>query len=430
MANEKILQTRIQQKFDTYVAWTTANPILLKGELAIVEVPSNTGTVASEPVLMFKVGDGATAFNNLPWVAGLAADVYAWAKSANKPAYSASEITGMGEYIANYVDETLGISVDTNTVYKVELTTDKKGFVLSSQNKGETAWAEVASLSFVEVFESAGAAAAVDTKLTAEVTRATEAEAKVLADANAYTDAQITEKAYNDSEVRQLIADEATVARTAEKVNADAIAVLNGAGEGSVDKKITDAFNKFATDVTDDDVVNSYKELIDYASSHGAEFTELVGTVTKNTNDIAAEVTRATEAETALGARVTALEGIDHNAYKAYADQAEADAIAAASTALNEVKTTLQTDINNRVEKVNGKGLSTNDFSTEEKTKLEGIEANAQANKVESIKVNGVVQTIAGDKSVDLVIKNNIADLEQTENTYVIFNCGSATVNV
>lgn len=61
--------------------------------------------------------------------------------------------------------------------------------------------------------------------------------------------------------------------------NASAIEVLNGEGEGSVKQSIDNAFNEFAANVTNDDVVNTYKELIDYAAAHGPEFTELVGKV-------------------------------------------------------------------------------------------------------------------------------------------------------
>lgn len=64
------------------------------------------------------------------------------------------------------------------------------------------------------------------------------------------------------------------------KKNADAIGVLNGSGVGSVDKKITDAFNDFATKVSDDGVVNSYKELIDWAATHGSEAAQMAGEIT------------------------------------------------------------------------------------------------------------------------------------------------------
>lgn len=47
---------------------------------------------------------------------------------------------------------------------------------------------------------------------------------------------------------------------------------------------ITAAFNTFVADVSNDQVVNTYKELIDYAATHGAEFTTLVGEVGNKAN--------------------------------------------------------------------------------------------------------------------------------------------------
>ena len=116
------------------------------------------------------------------------------------------------------------------------------------------------------------------------------------------------------------------------KKNADAIGVLNGSGAGSVDKKITDAFNDFATKVSDDGVVNSYKELIDWAATHGAEAATMAGEITTLKNilkgiggtgesaTVVAYVTSAIAALkigdyakaadlTALAKRVTAAEG-------------------------------------------------------------------------------------------------------------------------
>lgn len=61
-------------------------------------------------------------------------------------------------------------------------------------------------------------------------------------------------------------------------------------------------------------------------------------------------------------------------------------------------------DLNTRkVEKETGKGLSTNDYTTAEKTKLSNIEEAAQVNKIETIKVNGSTQTITS-KSVDITV--------------------------
>lgn len=51
-----------------------------------------------------------------------------------------------------------------------------------------------------------------------------------------------------------------------------------------------------------------------------------------------------------------------------------------------------------------GKGLSTNDFTTAEKTKLAGVDAGAEVNVIESIKLNGVTQTVS-NKEVNLLVE-------------------------
>lgn len=53
----------------------------------------------------------------------------------------------------------------------------------------------------------------------------------------------------------------------------------------------------------------------------------------------------------------------------------------------------------NKVDKVQGKQLSTEDFTTALKTKLDAIEAGAQVNKIESIVVNGVTASISGKQA-------------------------------
>ena len=59
--------------------------------------------------------------------------------------------------------------------------------------------------------------------------------------------------------------------------------------------------------------------------------------------------------------------------------------------------------VGNKVDKVSGKGLSTNDYTTAEKNKLNGIAAGSQANVIESISVNGTKQTPSG-KNVNIVV--------------------------
>ena len=68
--------------------------------------------------------------------------------------------------------------------------------------------------------------------------------------------------------------------------NEEAIAILNGTEEGSVVKTVDKAINKFATELSDDGVVNTFKELIDYAAAHTSEIGEIVRDVEQNTTDI------------------------------------------------------------------------------------------------------------------------------------------------
>ena len=75
----------------------------------------------------------------------------------------------------------------------------------------------------------------------------------------------------------------ATIDAKAKQADLD---TLTGTGEGSISKMIDDAFNEFATNVTDDGVVNSYKELIDWAAAHGADATKLAAGITANTTAI------------------------------------------------------------------------------------------------------------------------------------------------
>lgn len=106
MAN--ILNTRIRLKYDTLSNWTTANPVLLAGEIAIATITSGAtqevNSVAA-PQVLFKVGDGTNSFNSLPFASGKAADVYSWAKEATMTFASEATQSTSGDktYVGNAV---------------------------------------------------------------------------------------------------------------------------------------------------------------------------------------------------------------------------------------------------------------------------------------------------------------------------------------
>ena len=74
--------------------------------------------------------------------------------------------------------------------------------------------------------------------------------------------------------------------------------------------------------------------------------------------------------------------------------------------------TALLSTVGGKVDKVEGKGLSTNDYTTAEKEKLSNVEAGAEVNIIESVKVNGVAQEVTS-KAVDIDMPVIYAQAEQ-----------------
>lgn len=138
---EKVLKTKIKLRYDTYAKWKTANPILEKGEIAVVEIDTKDPVNKMLPPIMFKVGNGQSnsegvklKFNDLNWSSALAADVYDWAKAPQKPTYNYSEIQNLPT-----------IPTDTDTQYRLVLS----GHTLKLQSKPKNgSWADVSGQSF------------------------------------------------------------------------------------------------------------------------------------------------------------------------------------------------------------------------------------------------------------------------------------------
>lgn len=73
-------------------------------------------------------------------------------------------------------------------------------------------------------------------------------------------------------------------------------------------------------------------------------------------------------------------------------------------------------ELDSKVDKEVGKGLSTNDYTTAEKTKLSNIEEGAQENVIEHIKIDNVEQEIV-NKTVNLpAYPSTLAELAEDAN--------------
>lgn len=373
----KTLKTRIQLKYDTYANWTTNNPTPLAGELCVVVVPAAAGAVAQEPAILFKVGDGTTPFNTLNFTSGIAADVYDWAKAETKPTYAADEITGIGDYIATYVDETLGISVDTDTQYRI-LKVNDYNYKLQSKAKGEadTAFADVSEI-VIPKYD--------DTTLAGRVTAiealvGTVPENKTVV--QMISDAQ-TAATYDDAEVKAGIA-----------ANTAAIATLNGEAtvEGSVKKTVSDEIAKVVAGAPES--FDTLKEVSDWISTHGQDAASMNSAILALQNILdGIGDTDAGESATVVAYVQAAIAALNIGDY----------ATAANLTALAERVTTAEGKI----------------------TTAEGKITTAEE-KIATLEEQ--IVTKANDSDLAAIAKTgNVNDLDQTDGDYIIFNCGSSS---
>ena len=169
------------------------------------------------------------------------------------------------------------------------------------------------------------------------------------------------------SETELSAALKAVIDAKAEQTTVDTLSgkidVLNGTGVGSVTKAINDAFNDFATKVSDDGVVNSYKELIDWAATHGAEATEMAAAI--QTLEGLLDGIGGTDEPATVQAAITA---------------AVNNAVAAINISNYYTKAETDAKLDTKVDKVAGYGLSKNDLTDALKAKLDGIDPKATAN--------------------------------------------------
>lgn len=145
------LNTRIQLKYDTLAHWVTSTFKPLKGEVCIAEIPSTQEGSAgmTPPAIGIKIGDGTKTFNQLAWIQAVAGDVYSWAKAAEKPTYTADEISGLSNYISGQIQ-------DTDTVYQIVEGTnqDVNKFFLQAKAKSaaDSAFTTISTIDLSDIY--------------------------------------------------------------------------------------------------------------------------------------------------------------------------------------------------------------------------------------------------------------------------------------
>lgn len=90
----------------------------------------------------------------------------------------------------------------------------------------------------------------------------------------------------------------------------------------------------------------------------------------------------------------------------------------------------LATRLNSKVDKIVGKGLSTNDYTTTEKDKLSGIANGAEVNIINTIKRNGVTLTPDSDKVINIEIPTKVSELNNDNKYQTAADVASSIVNI
>ena len=162
MAN-KTLITRVQSKYDTYKNWETNDPVLLKGEIAVTVIEADDdGAVVNKPGVYIKIGDGANKWSDLGFIAASAGDVSAWAKTPDKPTYTADEISGIEDKISEIAD--------TDTKYQLIKDPQNEGKLLlqSATKDAPSEWTTVSTIDINESIKISESSKSGDNQLQVE----------------------------------------------------------------------------------------------------------------------------------------------------------------------------------------------------------------------------------------------------------------------
>lgn len=469
---EKILNVRIALKYDTYANWTTNNPILKAGEVAIATIPTgdNNNVSTSLPAVLMKVGDGTSNYNALPFLSAKAADVHAYAKKPETEfiAWIKQIISTEGAYDAKgsaaqalkdakaYTDALANGAVKANTDAIAAI---KDGTTIDSFADVESALAgKQAAGDYATKTEAQGYATtakndvigtdldtkdndtvkgakkyadslntAMDTRMDAaeaSITTLTGADtvegsvAKALKDAKTYADTKVGSVAKgNDGIVIGGTATAPTVGVQIDNTAGNSIQIIEGKGlrveipaaaEYSIVKDETsgdfaavyhltkDGVNTGAAiNIPKDMVVQSGSVVTDPEGQPAGTYIKLIlqnveNPLYINVGSLIEYVTSGSQ----TGDMVVVTVSEDHKVTATITDGTiNKEKLAA------DVQTSLGL-ADNSVQKEAGKRLMTD----EEGTKLAGIDADAQVNVIETVKVNGVALVPDAAKAVDVTV--------------------------
>lgn len=417
MAATKTLNTRIQLKYDTFQNWTTNNPTLLAGEIAVVEVPTEQGSVSQVPAVLIKVGNGTQAFNDLAWGSALAADVYPWAKASTKPTYQASEIQGLEDFIAGEIN-------DTNTQYQL-VSLGNTSFKLQSREGTTGPWVDQDTINITYTLQTGSAPGTVsfngnDVAVNG-LKSAAYTESSAYDPAGSASDAQSAAQSYTDTQIG--------LAKT-ELIGTSSTGATANTIKGAVDESKTYTDTQIASKIG-----AVYKPVgsVAFANLPATPSVTELGNVYNVTDAFTADA-RFVEGENGkqypAGTNVAVVEVGDDYYFDALAGTVDLSNYATNDSVDSKVSTAIQA-----LDKPDS--VVANQFVTAV-SETDGIisvtRAALQATDIPTIEqsqVNGLTTALASkvdDSSLAAIAKTgNVNDLIQNSGDWIVFNCGSSS---
>lgn len=440
---EKFINTRIALRIDTLENWLKtdvdgkgAKLVLKHGEIGLCEIPSGNKTATTAPTVLFKVGDGKTAFGSLNWASALAADVYSWAK--------AETVVLTGETIQFKTGDTIVHSIDLS---KFALNTE-----LTSAINTLTA-ADSALDGRIDTIEAKLGIAGEGKDLATQIADAVKAEENARKAADSELDGKITtaQNAANtaQSEVDALEKTVATLANTVASGDATnkSLVQQEAAARESADEAINNKIGEVTSGKTVVEMISDAQTAAEAkvtALSNGQvntnkeDIATIKGDYLKNSDKVSIEskiTANTTKITTDISNAKTELKGTT-------ADASSAATIYGAKKYAEEKAAAVQTNLNNHVSAYNTKVEALEDADSaldgkitkevqdrtaavsavstavsNEKTRAEGVEADLQT-QINAINTNiasglhfrGVVSKtadITDPKSGDICIVGN-----------------------
>lgn len=443
---ENVLETKIQLRYGTYSQWMNSDVILMQGEAAICAFPtnrvieglSNGRPENTPPAIGIKIGDGTHYFSELPWVQAIAADVYNWAKASYKPSYSAQEIEGLQSFVENLVSGDVDVNIAPR-IYQLTRGTDEnidKYYLRYKENNEDSSWVLDTS-NYIDLSDL--------TTIVNWIGRNNIEDYPNLLN-RVYVQVQYILSLIQNADyarehqfVTAVIQENGQVSierarPTFEDLTGSATVSQGGTGRSSLTEDNvlvgngTDAVKLIP--IADSIAANNYlvpnsviKAYVDNATSGITGAMHFIGeasVVITNNSSIdpriggylfsqaqPGDVILSEQKEYVWTGTSWRLLG-DEGSYAIKGSIRDADIDAEAEIQQSKIAG-LDTTFNTKVDKVEGKSLTSNDFTDELKQKLDEVEEGAQRNSIEHILVNGneVPPTTVNnlDRTVDLQIK-------------------------